>query len=71
MKEWHTDTIIVAGLVAGLLLIIIAVDIISIMQGDLKIIDLGKEMIVGLLGFIGGGATQALKHKNENGGESK
>lgn len=63
MRDWHVDTIIVAGMMVALILIIIAADIIAIRSGDMKIVDLGKEIIIGLFGFVGGGATQSLLHK--------
>lgn len=65
----HTDTIVVTGMMLALLIIVFASVVIAVSQDDMKITDLGKEIIIGLFGFIGGGATQAMR--NKDGGGSK
>lgn len=55
MRGWSTDKIIATGMMAALLITIIAADAVAVMQGDMSIVSLGKEIITGLFGYIGGG----------------
>ena len=63
MKNWSLDKIVIVGLVTSLMLTIVTLDIIAFKQGDMSIIDLGKEIIIGLFGYTSRGGIQALDHK--------
>ena len=63
MKDWSADKIIAVGMMAALLLTILGADIVSVMKGDMEIASLGKEIIIGLFGYMGRGAIQTMQGK--------
>ena len=66
MKDWSADKIIAVGMMAALLLTIIGADIVAVAQGNMEIASLGKEIIIGLFGYMGRGAVQALQGQPQN-----
>ena len=64
MKDWSADKIIAVGMMAALLLTIIGTDIVAVMKGDMEIASLGKEIIIGLFGYMGRGAVQAIQNQS-------
>lgn len=58
MKDWHADQVIAIGAVAALLLVVIGADIVAVMNGDMDIMSLGREIVAGLFGYIGRGFVQ-------------
>ena len=62
MKDWSADKIIAVGMMAALLLTILGADIVSVMKGDMEIASLGKEIIIGLFGYMGRGAVQMMQN---------
>ena len=66
MINWSADKIIAVGMMAALLLTIIGADIVAVAQGSMEIASLGKEIIIGLFGYMGRGAVQALQNQPQN-----
>ena len=60
MKNWSTDKIIAVGMMAALLTTVITADAVAVMQGDMSITSLGKEIVIGLFGYIGRGGMQSI-----------
>lgn len=53
MKNWNTDRLIGAGLVAALFFIILTDTIISLMTGAVPSRELAGNIVSGLIGYIG------------------
>ena len=60
MKDWSADKIVAVGITAALLLTIMGSDIVAVMHGDMSIASLGKEIVIGLFGYMGRGALQCV-----------
>jgi hypothetical protein len=58
MKDWSADKIIALGITLSLLIIVIGADIVAVYSGDMSITSLGKELVIGLFGYMGGGAIK-------------
>ena len=65
MKDWSADKIIAVGMMAALLLTILGADIVAVAQGSMEIASLGKEIIIGLFGYMGRGAVQAMQGQQQ------
>ena len=63
MKDWGVDKIIAVGMMGALILTIIGADFVAVAQGSMEIASLGKEIIIGLFGYMGRGAVQALQNQ--------
>lgn len=61
MKDWSADKILAAGMVVAFLAIVLGVDIVAVKNGDMSIASLGKEIAIGLFGYMGRGAVQSIK----------
>ena len=66
MKDWSADKIIAVGMMAALLLTIIGADWVAVVQGNMEITALAKEITIGLFGYMGRGAVQALQNQPQN-----
>ena len=66
MKDWSADKIIAVGMMGALLLTIIGADIVAVAQGNMEIASLGKEIVIGLFGYMGRGAVQALQTQSQS-----
>lgn len=65
IKDMSSDKIIAIGITVSLLLIIIGVDIVAVSSGDMSISNLGKELVIGLFGYMGRGAVQSNKDSSK------
>lgn len=64
MKDWSSDKIIAVGITLSLILIIVGADIVAVSSGDMSIMVLGKELVIGLFGYMGRGAVQSMSSQN-------
>lgn len=63
MTEWSADKIIAVGITAALLLTVIGADAVAVMNGDMEITALGREIASGLLGYMGRGFVQTMQQR--------
>ena len=63
MKDWSADKILAVGMVAAFLAIVLGVDFVAVKNGDMTIASLGKEIAIGLFGYMGRGAVQSVTSK--------
>lgn len=63
MKDWSADKILAVGMVVAFLAIVLGVDIVAVRNGDMTIASLGKEIAIGLFGYMGRGAVQSVTSK--------
>ena len=61
MNKWSADKILAFGMVVAFLLIVFGVDIVAVKNGDMSIASLGKEIAIGLFGYMGRGAVQSME----------
>ena len=61
MKDWSADKIVAVGITFALILTIIGADVVSVIKGDMEIASLGKEIAIGLFGYMGRGAVQNIR----------
>ncbi|MBR3722080.1 MAG: hypothetical protein IKN12_04870 [Selenomonadaceae bacterium] len=69
MKEilnWSTEKIIAVGITFAFIAVVIAADWVSVMKGSMEITAFGKEIAIGLFGYMGRGAAQAIDKKQAN-----
>ena len=71
MAKWSLDKIVIVGLVTSLMLTILSIDAIAIWHGDMSILALGKEILIGLFGYTSRGGIQAMDHKQSRSGEAE
>lgn len=67
VKEWSADKIIAVGMMASLLITIIGADIVAVYNGSMEIASLGKEIIIGLFGYMGRGAVSSAQQNRLEG----
>ena len=65
MTDWSADKMVAVGITAALLLTVIGIDIVAVMHGDMSIASLGKEIVIGLFGYMGRGGIQALQQQQQ------
>lgn len=71
LMNLSADKLIAVGMVIALLFTIVAVDIIAIRNGDMTILDLAKEILIGLFGYMSRGTIQSLQgHEQSKTGEA-
>jgi len=58
MKDWSADKIVAVGITLALILTIIGADVVSVIKGDMEIASLGKEIAIGLFGYMGRGMVR-------------
>ena len=63
MKDWNADKILAVGMVVAFLAIVLGVDVVAVRNGDMTIASLGKEIAIGLFGYMGRGAVQSVASK--------
>ena len=63
MKDWNADKILAVGMVVAFLAIVLGVDVVAVRSGDMTIASLGKEIAIGLFGYMGRGAVQSVTSK--------
>jgi membrane protein implicated in regulation of membrane protease activity len=63
MKDWNADKILAVGMVVAFLAIVLGVDVVAVRNGDMTIASLGKEIAIGLFGYMGRGAVQSVTSK--------
>ena len=63
MKDWSADKILAVGMVVAFLVIVLGVDFVAVRNGDMTIANLGKEIAIGLFGYMGRGAVQSVTSK--------
>lgn len=63
MRDWSADKIVAVGITVALLLTIVGSDVVAIMNGDMEIASLGKEICIGLFGYMGRGMVQSIQKK--------
>lgn len=63
MKDWSADKILAVGMVVAFLAIVLGVDVVAVRNGDMTIASLGKEIAIGLFGYMGRGAVQSVTSK--------
>ncbi len=60
VKDWSTEKIVAVSLASSFVLVVIAADIVSVYNGSMEITAFGKEIAIGLFGYIGRGGVQAI-----------
>lgn len=64
MKDWSADKIIALGITISLIITVIGADIVAVQSGDMGITSLGKELVIGLFGYMGGGAIRGYGNQS-------
>ncbi len=66
MKDWSADKILAVGMALAFLLTVIGSDAVAVMNGDMSIAALGKEIAIGLFGYMGRGGLQTVSGQQQN-----
>lgn len=66
MKDWSADKILAVGMALAFLLTVIGSDAVAVMNGDMSIAALGKEIAIGLFGYMGRGSLQTVPGQQQN-----
>lgn len=57
MKDWSVDKIIAVGLTASCLVTVLAMDVVAVLNGDMTIGGMAKELAIGLFGYMSRGVS--------------